>query len=229
MSISAAGTQKSCCWITPCSRRLVATECCTCAECRERILACEAPPGSRLRHVGKRNGQPLQSPTSTSSTSFWYPRSFLPGLRFLAALLAWSTRRSGLRSISSQSVFITFSRVFLLLSAYPRIHIFSTSLPAWYSCSIFGCFDIVYGLGALARLGRFFRCFCAACQIVDRRFQVGAFAGGRNDRGGKSGGPPPVGPPLNVKRNIAHCQSPRSSSPRSCGSTLMAAQRSASD
>jgi hypothetical protein len=67
----------------------------------------------------------------------------LPGLRLLSrpfGLVNQAVRAS--LDIIAKRLHHLFAR-FLLLSAYPRIHIISTSLPAWYSCSIFGFFDIV--------------------------------------------------------------------------------------
>jgi hypothetical protein len=62
-------------------------------------------------------------------------------------------------------------------------------------------------LSPLAQLSGFFLCFCAACQVVDGTFQVGAFWRGRCDRRGKSSGPPLLKLSLKVKRNSAHSQS----------------------
>jgi len=62
-------------------------------------------------------------------------------------------------------------------------------------------------LSPLAQLSGFFLCFCAACQVVDAPFQVGAFRRGRCDRRGKSSGPPLLKLSLKVKRNSAHSQS----------------------
>src|SRR5690242_20686987 len=88
-------------------------------------------------------GRSPQSPTSANLRSFWYPPGFLPSASFLVLVLASLISQSGLRSTSSQSAFMILSRVFLRLSAYPWTQIFNSSLPAWYSCSIFGFFDTV--------------------------------------------------------------------------------------